>query len=209
MQVTNCCPPAHTLGGYRSIVVGIADTPRSEPAIAAATRLAKDARATLTIVGAYRRVRTRDQARVNDLLGRDAYSSMPVSAMDELLAAAVDDARAAGVAEAVGRSMPGTPIEVLLAAAASCRADLVVVGERVFDASWRRLFGSFHTEVARRSAAHVLIVPRTRSGTTKIVTVAPTGNGVRCDTSEREQLSGTSVLRTDSSAAASISSYSR
>ncbi|MEV0247580.1 universal stress protein [Nocardia sp. NPDC050712] len=147
-----------TRTGYRSIVVGIDNTPRSNSAVVAAARLAQDPSASLTIAGTYRRLPSSEWSHTSDLLGEDAYHVTPVSAMDELLAAAASRAHAAGAARVVRCSMPGKPVDALLAVAKSARADLIVVGERVFDTGWGRIFGSFAAEMARRCPVDVLIV---------------------------------------------------
>ncbi|MGV9408876.1 universal stress protein [Nocardia sp. NPDC003693] len=148
---------------YQSIVVAVDGTPRSRQVVTAAARLAKDACAALTIVGAYARNGSTPSAMAADLLRADAYSASPASGMDELLGDATIQARSAGAPLVHRRSVSGAPVDVLLAAAANAGADLIVIGERMFDTPWGRFFGSFPAEVARRSTADVLIVNGARA----------------------------------------------
>lgn len=126
--------------------------------VEAAARLARDARAALTITGAYRRMSDRDRLAISDLLGDEVYMATPTAGVDELLHMAVSRARAQGVELVRHSSLPGSAAESLLSVADRSAADLIVVGNRECQAASGRWLRSFASDVRRRSSSDLLIV---------------------------------------------------
>ncbi len=83
---------------------------------------------------------------------------------DDALRAAREHAVAAGATEVVLTADQGDAVDVLIAAAARHRADLLVVGNRGLNSLAGRLLGSVPSAVTHRAACDVLVVHTTDGG---------------------------------------------
>lgn len=148
------------MSSYRTIVVGTDGSETSYRAVDRAAELARDAGARLVIACAY--TPPQDTARVQDILGPDAYQVVGSTPAEETVRTARERALACGAKELETVAVEGRPGETLRKIAQDHGADLLVVGNRGLNTLAGRILGSVPLEVARHTPTDVLIVHTTR-----------------------------------------------
>ena len=146
---------------YHTIVVGTDGSDTSFAAVDRAAEVASDSDAELVIVCAYTPASREHTAGAEDVLKDEAYLVVGWTPAEETLRAAEDRAAAAGAGKIRTSAVDGPPADVLRAAVAEHRADLLVVGNKGLNTLHGRLLGSVPSDVARRSGVDVLIVHTT------------------------------------------------
>ncbi|MEV5891264.1 universal stress protein [Nonomuraea fuscirosea] len=149
---------------YRTVLVGTDGSASSFRAVSAAASLAAATGATLVLACAYLPMRESERAAAADRLGELAYKVTGSTPADDALRAAREHAVAAGAADVVLTADQGDAVDVLIAAAARHRADLLVVGNRGLNSLAGRLLGSVPSAVTHRAACDVLVVHTTDGG---------------------------------------------
>jgi nucleotide-binding universal stress UspA family protein len=144
---------------YRTIVVGTDGSETSFRAVDRAAELARDAGARLVIACAYNPAQ--DTARVEDILGPDAYQVVGSSPAEDTVRTARERAVALGAGEIETVAAEGKPAETLRTIAREHEADLLVVGNRGLNTLAGRIVGSVPLDVARHTPIDVLIVHTT------------------------------------------------
>lgn len=142
---------------YRTVVVGSDGSSTAELAVRTAAETAASHGARLVIVTAYspqREEASRGQAVPDDL----RWAVTDVNQAEERVADGRALASAAGVERTITHAVPGNAADVLLDAAESFSADLVVVGSRGLTRSAHALLGSVASSVAHHAPCDVLIV---------------------------------------------------
>lgn len=142
---------------YRTVVVGSDGSSTAEVAVRSAAETAARHGARLVIVTAYSPQRDepgRGQTVPDDL----RWAVTDVNQAEERVANGRSLAAAAGVGRTITHAVPGNPADVLLEAAESFSADLVVVGSRGLTSSAHALLGSVASSVAHHAPCDVLIV---------------------------------------------------
>jgi len=147
------------MSGYRTIVVGTDGSETSYCAVERAAALAAAGGATLVIASAY--VAEKADPRAQDALGDDAYQVAGSAPADDAVSRARDRAAAVGATDIETDVVSGKPADALLGVVESCRADLLVVGNRGLNTLAGRIIGSVPLDVIRRSPVDVLIVHTT------------------------------------------------
>ena len=140
---------------FETIVVGTDGSETATTALRRAAELARLSRGTLHIVSAYRPASARTQeAKLGHLPDEYRWSITADSELNSTLEAALLVATGLGAkAETVGHV--GDPVEVILAAAESLGADVIVVGSRGVE---RRVLGSVPNSITRKAHCDVLVV---------------------------------------------------
>lgn len=149
---------------YRTVLVGTDGSASSFRAVSAAASLAAATGATLVLACAYLPMRESERVAAADRLGELAYKVTGSTPADDALRAAREHAVAAGATEVVLTADQGDAVDVLIAAAARHRADLLVVGNRGLNSLAGRLLGSVPSAVTHRAACDVLVVHTTDGG---------------------------------------------
>ncbi|WP_326639938.1 universal stress protein [Nonomuraea fuscirosea] len=149
---------------YRTVLVGTDGSASSFRAVSAAASLAAATGATLVLTCAYLPMRESERAAAADRLGELAYKVTGSTPADDALRAAREHAAAAGATDVVLTADQGDAVDVLIAAAARHRADLLVVGNRGLNSLAGRLLGSVPSAVTHRAACDVLVVHTTDGG---------------------------------------------
>ncbi|MEV0308763.1 universal stress protein [Nonomuraea fuscirosea] len=149
---------------YRTVLVGTDGSASSFRAVSAAASLAAATGATLVLACAYLPMRESERAAAADRLGELAYKVTGSTPADDALRAAREHAVAAGATDVVLTADQGDAVDVLIAAAARHRADLLVVGNRGLNSLAGRLLGSVPSAVTHRAACDVLVVHTTDGG---------------------------------------------
>ncbi|MEV4074126.1 universal stress protein [Nonomuraea fuscirosea] len=149
---------------YRTVLVGTDGSASSFRAVSAAASLAAATGATLVLACAYLPMRESERAAAADRLGELAYKVTGSTPADDALRAARGHAVAAGATDVVLTADQGDAVDVLIAAAARHRADLLVVGNRGLNSLAGRLLGSVPSAVTHRAACDVLVVHTTDGG---------------------------------------------
>jgi nucleotide-binding universal stress UspA family protein len=144
---------------YRAIVVGTDGSRTAKVAVTRAAKLARDAGGKLVLVSAYRPL-SNDKVRAERENAPDDVS-WAVNAEQEveaLLAAAADEAHAAGAPDVVTKAVQGPPAEALLEVAEQIGAGLIVVGNMGMTGTRRFLIGSVPNRISHHAPCDVLIV---------------------------------------------------
>ncbi|MEU8361579.1 universal stress protein [Nonomuraea sp. NPDC048882] len=149
---------------YRTVLVGTDGSASSFRAVSAAASLAAATGATLVLACAYLPMRESERVAAADRLGELAYKVTGSTPADDALRAAREHAVAAGATDVVLTADQGDAVDVLIAAAARHRADLLVVGNRGLNSLAGRLLGSVPSAVTHRAACDVLVVHTTDGG---------------------------------------------
>ncbi len=149
------------MSSYTHVLVGTDGSASSFKAVERAAQLAADAGATLHLVSAYRPMPDRERARAADQLGDLAYKVAGATPAEDALADAADIATTAGATKVDRHAIQGDPVDVLVEAVRSTKADLIVVGNRGLNSLAGRLLGSVPQNVSHRAACDVLIVHTT------------------------------------------------
>ncbi|GAA1689214.1 universal stress protein [Nonomuraea maheshkhaliensis] len=149
---------------YRTVLVGTDGSASSFRAVSAAASLAAATGARLVLACAYLPMRESERAAAADRLGELAYKVTGSTPADDALRAAREHAVAAGATDVVLTADQGDAVDVLIAAAARHRADLLVVGNRGLNSLAGRLLGSVPSAVTHRAACDVLVVHTTDGG---------------------------------------------
>jgi nucleotide-binding universal stress UspA family protein len=141
---------------YRAIVVGTDGSDRAAVAVNHAIALAKMSGATLHVVHAVRHVALAGS--------RTDIASVAVSEANQIFdrgdhigAQVVSEARREGVSAEM-HSADGDAADALIALAESCKADLVVVGNRGMTGIKRYVLGSVPNKLSHRCPCSLLIV---------------------------------------------------
>lgn len=142
---------------YRTVVVGSDGSSTAELAVRSAADMAARDGGRLVIVTAY--TPRRDEASRGGAVPDDLrWAVTDVNQAEERVANGRALATAAGVARTVTHAVAGDPADVLLDAAESFGADLIVVGSRGLTRSAHALLGSVASSVAHHAPCDVLIV---------------------------------------------------
>jgi nucleotide-binding universal stress UspA family protein len=153
-----------TLGGpmFASIVVGTDGSETARTAVGYAIDLARQLGARLMLVSAYEPVsdqRVRDETKVvpKDL----QWMVNPREDVMQLLAEAVEHAKAAGLEQVETFARQGDAADAILDVAEEQRSDLIVVGNKGMTGAKRFLLGSVPNKVSHHAPCSVLIVRTT------------------------------------------------
>jgi nucleotide-binding universal stress UspA family protein len=149
------------MASYDNIMVGTDGSKSSFRAVERAALLAAESGATLHLVSAYRPMSTKDRARAADQLGDLAYKVAGATPAEDALTDAESIARKAGAGSVEKHALEGDPVDALIDAVISLKADLLVVGNRGLNSLAGRLLGSVPQNVSHRAACDVLIVHTT------------------------------------------------
>lgn len=142
------------------IVVGTDGSETADLAVSKAAALAAALEAELVVVSAHRRTPggfTTDDAEL-DAGWVAAASSQAAQAAKK----AAEMARSMGVKKVTPRSVPGDPADVLVEAAESAGADLLVVGSKGMQSSARFFLGSVPNKISHQAPCDLLIVKTSR-----------------------------------------------
>lgn len=147
--------------GYKRIVVGTDGSPSATEAVRHAARLAASFGAELDILTAYNPPDPRQIARwIQEAPSEIAPKFSGTAAAEEVAKKAIAVAVAEG-AKAEARFTEGDPAEILISAAESSGADLVIVGNKGMTGVKRFLLGSVPNKVTHHAPCDVLIVQTT------------------------------------------------
>lgn len=144
---------------YRTVVVGSDGSSTAELAVRTAASVAAEHDARLVIVTAYTPGRDEgDDRRVPEDL---RWTVADVNQAEERVGHGRTIATQAGVRRTITHAVAGSPVDVLLDAADSFGADLIVVGSRGLTRSTHALVGSVAASVAHHAPCDVMIVETT------------------------------------------------
>jgi nucleotide-binding universal stress UspA family protein len=149
------------VASYTQVLVGTDGSESSFRAVDRAALIAHDAGATLHLVSAYRPLTPRDRERAAAEIGEIAYRVAGSGPADDALTAAADRAGKVGATDIQKHAIEGDPVDVLLDAAGTVHADLLVVGNRGLNSLAGRLLGSVPQNVSHKAPCDVLIVHTT------------------------------------------------
>ncbi|HEX7353667.1 MAG TPA: universal stress protein [Mycobacteriales bacterium] len=149
------------MASFTSVLVGTDGSESSFRAVERAASIAADAGAVLHLVSAYRPLPEKDRRRAAEELGDLAYKVTGSSPAEDALGEAEAVAQKAGASAIEKHAVEGDPVDVLVEAAGSYRADLLVVGNRGLNSLSGRILGSVPQNVSHRAAVDVLIVHTT------------------------------------------------
>lgn len=144
---------------YRSIVVGTDGSVTATGAVRHAAELARAVDAQLTVVSAFERDPTGDEARARAEAPPDLrWMVTEAAAAEKVVADAKQIAREAGVSKVVGVAEAGEPAEVVLGVAAAS-GDCIVVGSVGMTGAKRFVMGSVPNRISHHAPCDVIIVP--------------------------------------------------
>jgi nucleotide-binding universal stress UspA family protein len=146
---------------YRTVVVGSDGSTTAELAVKTAATVAAEHDARLVIVTAY--TPGREDAGERTVPDDLAWTVADVNQAEERVAEGRAVAAQAGVRRTVTHAVAGSPVDVLLDAADSFNADLIVVGSRGLTRSTHALVGSVAASVAHHAPCDVMIVETSSS----------------------------------------------
>jgi nucleotide-binding universal stress UspA family protein len=144
---------------YRTVVVGSDGSSTAELAVKAAAKLAAEHDARLVIVTAY--TPGREDADAGTVPDDLRWTVSDVNQAEERVAAGRALATEAGVRRTITHAIAGSPVDVLLDAADSFGADLIVVGSRGLTRSTHALVGSVAASVTHHANCDVMVVETT------------------------------------------------
>ena len=153
-----------TSSAYSTVLVGTDGSDTSLRAVDRAALLARDAKATLLLVTAFRPLPTKVVNDAAQALGQEAYKVSGSTPAEDVLRDAADRARKLGATDVDTVAVEGDPVDALISVAESRHADLVVVGNRGLNSLAGRLLGSVPANISHRATCDVLIVHTTGRG---------------------------------------------
>jgi nucleotide-binding universal stress UspA family protein len=137
----------------KRIMVGTDGSETAARAVSKATSIAKALGADLIVVSAYSRRAPGLSPGVEDTWAAEASL-----AAEERVNQAAEQAKAAGVENAWGRTLAGDPADALVDEAERAGVDLLVVGSKGMQSSSRFLLGNVPNKVSHHSPCDILIV---------------------------------------------------
>ena len=150
--------------GYQTVLVGTDGSDSSFKAVDRAAEIAAGAGSTLVLVCAYHPLTGRQERQAAEELGDLKYKVAGSHPAEDILSDVSDRVRKAGVKKVETVAEEGEPVDVLLAAAKSASADLLVVGNRGLNSVAGRVLGSVPANVSHKAGCDVLIVHTTTRG---------------------------------------------
>lgn len=150
--------------GYQTVLVGTDGSDSSFKAVDRAADIASDSGATLVLVCAYHPLSARQERQAADELGDLKYKVAGSHPAEDILQDTADRVRKAGVKKVETVAEEGEPVDVLLEAATSSSADLLVIGNRGLNSIAGRVLGSVPANVSHKARCDVLIVHTTDRG---------------------------------------------
>lgn len=151
-------------GSYTTVLVGTDGSTSSFRAVERAATVARDAKARLVLLTAYRPLSPRELQDARDALGDEAYKVTGSAPAEDVLRDAAERARAVGAQEIETVALEGDPVDTLVHEALRRNADLLVVGNRGLNSLAGRLLGSVPANVSHKAHCDVLIVHTTGKG---------------------------------------------
>ncbi len=145
---------------YQTVVVGSDGSATAELAVKNAAEIAAEHGARLIIVTAYS-PRGNELARQSTIPEDVRWAVAEVNQAEERVRAGVRLAAEVGVTRTVTQAVAGSPADVLLDAAESFGADLLVVGSKGLTPNAHSVLGSVAASVAHHAPCDILIVHTT------------------------------------------------
>lgn len=145
---------------YKSVVVGVHDSPTGMRAVELAALLAAETGVKLVLVAAYRGHPGKHDG-VDPEHGADPYHVAGADQADRTLGKAIERCTEAGASEVTAVAWPGEPVAVLLDAVREHHADLLLVGSHGLATLGGMLLGSVPDGVLREASCDVLVVHTT------------------------------------------------
>jgi nucleotide-binding universal stress UspA family protein len=145
---------------YKVVVVGTDGSESSLRAVDRAASIAAESNAKLIVATAYLSEDEHHSGEPDQAKGED-YKTAGNAPVYEMLRAASDRAKAAGVNDVEERAIAGAPVDVLVELVDEVKADLLVVGNVGVNSITGRLVGSVPKAVSRRANTEVLVAETT------------------------------------------------
>jgi nucleotide-binding universal stress UspA family protein len=145
---------------YENVVVGSDGSATAELAVRTAAEVAAEHGARLVIVTAYT-PRRDDTARESTVPEDIRWAVTDVNQAEDRVRRGRQLAAEAGVKQTVTHAVAGSPVDVLLDAADSFSADLIVVGSKGLTRTAGSILGSVAASVAHHAPCDIMIVKTT------------------------------------------------
>lgn len=145
---------------YENVVVGSDGSATAELAVRSAAEVAAEHGALLVVVTAYK-PHGNEMARQSSVPEDVRWAVTDVNQAEERIRRGLQLAAEAGVNRTVTHAAAGSAVDVLLDAAETFSADLIVLGSKGLTASTRAVLGSVAATVAHHAPCDVMIVQTT------------------------------------------------